>query len=91
MTDCFYVLEGVVNFVVGNETFEAGVGSFVLVPPRTTHTFANRSERPARLLTFFAPPGLEAYLRALAKTSEPPSPETMARLASLYDFHPIDG
>src|SRR5262249_37448438 len=90
MTDCFYVLEGVVTFVVDDRTVEASAGSFVLVPPGIVHTFANLSERPARLLNVFEPPGPEAYPRDLADTSAPPDPATMAQLASRHDFHAVD-
>lgn len=90
MTDCFYVLEGTLTFTVGEDTFEAVAGAFVLVPPGTVHTFANRSDSPARLLNIFEPPGLETYLRALAELGGPVDPETMAKLASEHDSHAVD-
>jgi quercetin dioxygenase-like cupin family protein len=87
MTDCFYVLEGTVTFIVGERTFVGDAGSFVLVPPSVLHTFANRGDVPARVLNVLVPPGLEGYLRELADSGETVDPETMARLASKHDFH----
>jgi quercetin dioxygenase-like cupin family protein len=86
MFDLFFVLEGTVEFRLGEETRSAGPGTFVLVPPGVVHAFANRSERPARMLNLFLPGGLEGYLRELVALGGPPEPEVMARLAARYDF-----
>ena len=40
----FYVLEGVLTFLMETETIDAQPGTFVCVPPRTVHTFTNRSD-----------------------------------------------
>lgn len=41
MTDIFHVLEGELNFGVGDEQQVVGAGGFVLVPPGMLHTFSN--------------------------------------------------
>jgi len=46
--DKFYVLEGTLRVSLGDEVLETEAGSFVCVPPRTPHTFANTSDRPVR-------------------------------------------
>src|SRR5918995_3449628 len=55
MTDIFYVLEGELAFQLGGEWRVLGPGSFVLVPPRIVHTFANRGAVPARVLNILQP------------------------------------
>ncbi len=93
MIDAFYVLEGTIEFLLRGERVEAGPGTFVLVPPGVVHTFANRTDAPARMLNLFLPGGLEGYLRELAAEGGPATPETMARIAARYDFEraPAEG
>ena len=41
--DIFYVIEGVMSLLVGDDWVDAGVGSFVRAPAGVTHDFANRT------------------------------------------------
>jgi mannose-6-phosphate isomerase-like protein (cupin superfamily) len=51
--DSFYVLDGEVDFLLGDETVRAGVGSYVAAPPNFTHGF--RPVGPARFFNIHAP------------------------------------
>jgi mannose-6-phosphate isomerase-like protein (cupin superfamily) len=86
--DMFYVLEGVLTVMLGEETLKLEAGSFVCVPPGTVHTFSNRSEERARFLNFNTPAGWENYMRDLGEllASGDPGPEEIGRIASRYDF-----
>ena len=53
-TDSFYVLEGEVEFTVGNDTVRAGPGTVISVPPGACHGFRG-VEGTARVLNFHAP------------------------------------
>jgi len=64
-SDSFYVLEGELEFHVGDEVFTATPGSFVLAPPNVVHFFRNVSDRPARILNLHTPGGFAAYRREL--------------------------
>jgi mannose-6-phosphate isomerase-like protein (cupin superfamily) len=88
--DMFFVLEGTLTFQLGDETLEAGPGTFVCVPPGTVHTFSNTSEAPVRFLNFNTPGGFENYMRELAEASKdgPPTREEIGAIASRYDFKP---
>src|ERR687886_911426 len=44
----FYVLEGLLEFLVGAATVPAGPGTFVQVPRGVLHTFRNPGPGPAR-------------------------------------------
>src|SRR5690606_17049157 len=41
--ELFYVLEGVMTFLIGDETVEAHKGSFIRIPAKTIHDFMNKS------------------------------------------------
>jgi quercetin dioxygenase-like cupin family protein len=63
--DSFYVLEGELEFYVGDETHRAGAGGFVAVPPGTVHAFTNPGPGPVRFLNVHAPAcGFTDYIRA---------------------------
>jgi uncharacterized cupin superfamily protein len=62
--DSFYILEGELTLLLGDDEVVAGPGAFVLVPPGVTHTFANRSDTPVRMLNVHAPAGFDLRLEA---------------------------
>jgi quercetin dioxygenase-like cupin family protein len=51
--DSFFVLDGQVDFLLGDETARAGTGTYVAAPPGATHGF--RPIAPARFLNIHAP------------------------------------
>jgi quercetin dioxygenase-like cupin family protein len=53
--DSFYVLEGEVDFLVGDEWMRLPAGSFVAAPIGVTHAFATHDGQRARLLNIHAP------------------------------------
>ncbi len=57
--EAFYILEGEVNIKIGEQTISGTVGSFVLIPRGTVHTFWNAGATPAKLLIIFSPAGFE--------------------------------
>ena len=62
--DSFYMLDGELTFIVDDEEVVAGPGTFVLVPPEVSHTFANRGDEPARFVNVHAPAGFDLRLEA---------------------------
>jgi quercetin dioxygenase-like cupin family protein len=61
----FYILSGTVRFTVGDEDHDATTGTLVMVPPGTSHTFANVSDEPAVMLSTFTPDLYVQYFRDL--------------------------
>lgn len=57
--EVFYVLEGTVEFVCGNDGFTGEAGAFVFFPRGLAHTFLGCSAPGARVLMLFVPGGLE--------------------------------
>jgi quercetin dioxygenase-like cupin family protein len=66
-SDSFYVLEGEVEFHVGDEVFVATAGAYVLAPPNVVHHFRNVSDEPVRMLNLHTPGGFVEYRRQLAE------------------------
>ena len=56
-----YVLEGEVEFLLGEDSITAGAGSCVLVPRGALHTFKNVGTSPTRILAFLSPGGFEKF------------------------------
>jgi mannose-6-phosphate isomerase-like protein (cupin superfamily) len=50
--DVFFVIEGTMSFLIGEQWIDAPRGSFVLVPGGTVHDFENRSDARAGALNF---------------------------------------
>ncbi len=65
--DVFYVIEGTMSFLIGDQWREAREGSFVLAPGGTTHDFENRSSSQAAVLNFSIPGDFEKNMPAIAK------------------------
>ncbi len=55
------------GFLTGADWIEAPGGSFLRIPPGTTHDFENRSDARAGALNVFVPGGFEAGLAAWTK------------------------
>ena len=60
--DAFFVLDGEMTFLLGDEEIAAPAETFVLVPPGVEHTFANRTDAPVRMLNIHAPAGFDRRL-----------------------------
>jgi mannose-6-phosphate isomerase-like protein (cupin superfamily) len=61
--DSFYILDGELTMLTDNGEFPAPRGTFVLVPPRVNHGFANRTGEPVRMLNLHAPAGFDVRVR----------------------------
>jgi mannose-6-phosphate isomerase-like protein (cupin superfamily) len=57
--DSFYILEGEMTFLFGDESAAAPPGTFVLAPPGVVHGFRNDGKEPVRMLTIHAPAGFD--------------------------------
>jgi quercetin dioxygenase-like cupin family protein len=87
--EAFYILEGSFRFVLGDQSVEAPVGSFIFIPRGTRHGFT--APAGSRALLFIAPAGLEGFFEELGQGLEAgrSSNEIRAQLAGKYDSEPI--
>jgi quercetin dioxygenase-like cupin family protein len=60
--EAFYVIEGELTFQV----FTRAAGELAFAPRGVPHTYANRSDEPARALIVCTPAGFERYFARLA-------------------------
>jgi quercetin dioxygenase-like cupin family protein len=73
-SDSFYVLEGELEFNVGDETHRAGPGGFVSVPPGIVHAFTNPGPGPVRFLNAHTPAcGFTEAIRVRSRGEDPDS------------------
>ena len=93
LEETWFVLSGELEFRVGDETFTAGAGATVFVPPHVPHAFANRRETDATFLMTMSPPGHDRYFDELADilaTDGPPDPDAIRNLRERYDTRQIE-
>lgn len=73
--EALYVLEGEVEFLVGEDTIKADAGSCAYVPRGLLHTFKNVGTTPSRVLGVITPGGFEKFfLEAGEPATENSSP-----------------
>jgi mannose-6-phosphate isomerase-like protein (cupin superfamily) len=59
-SEVFYVLDGAVDLLVGEEIFTATVGDLVVVPPGSPHAFAASTGQDGELLVMITP-GIDRF------------------------------
>jgi len=87
----FYVVSGTARFTVGEQAYDAGPGTLVMVPPGAPHTFANPGDEPAVLLNTFTPDLYLQYfrdLRDLIGSGQPMTPDTVTGVMARYATEP---
>ncbi len=89
--EAFFVLEGVLEFHVDDDVVTGDAGTFVLVPGRVGHTFANTSDASARLLTIHSPAAdpYFAEMHDLWSAPDPPTPEQEREVQRKHGLEPV--
>jgi quercetin dioxygenase-like cupin family protein len=88
--EAFYVLDGEIEFSLGDDTVVGRPGSFVLVPGGVAHTFGNAAAVPSRVLIIHAP-AMDRYfeeLQELWSGAVPPSRDEEIALMSRHGMEP---
>lgn len=68
--EVFYVLEGTMSLLVGNQWIDADKGTFIRIPAKTIHDFKNKTGQRAGVLNFFIPGGFERNMPAIVQWFE---------------------
>jgi mannose-6-phosphate isomerase-like protein (cupin superfamily) len=71
--ELFFVVEGTMSFLAGEEWVDAAAGSFLRIPAGTTHDFENRSKARAGALNVFIPGGFETMMPRIVDYFKKPS------------------
>jgi quercetin dioxygenase-like cupin family protein len=90
--EAFYVLDGEIEFSLGQTTTIGRRDTFVLVPGGVAHTFGNAGTTEARLLVLHAP-AMDDYfeaLQALWSGAVPPSREEEMNLMRRHGMEPAE-
>lgn len=85
--ETFYLLEGQIEFLLGEETIVGGVGDFVNVPRGTVHCFRNTGTETARMVLTFTPAGIEGFFEETlepAPTASQDVPDNVEEVAARY-------
>lgn len=61
--EAYYVIEGQVRFLLGDEVQVFTAGDFIYAPGGTLHAFQGAADQPARVLVFDAPATAEQFFR----------------------------
>jgi quercetin dioxygenase-like cupin family protein len=68
--ESYYMLDGQVTVLCGDETYSATAGSFVFLPRGVPHTFVVEGDKPARWLTLITPGGGEGFFVDAGRPAE---------------------
>jgi quercetin dioxygenase-like cupin family protein len=85
--ETFYIVEGEIEFLLGDEIVTGGVGDFVNVPRGVVHRFHNAGAAAARMILTFTPAGMERFFE---ETLEPApngaveAPDNVDEVAARY-------
>jgi mannose-6-phosphate isomerase-like protein (cupin superfamily) len=89
--EAFWILDGELVFDVGDETFDASAGSYLLAPRGVAHRFT-AGAGGARILFLFTPGGFERFIEATSVEARQPTvppadvtpPENVAEIARAF-------
>ena len=84
--EAYYVVEGEVNFVLGDQARRVTAGDFLYAPGGTLHAFKGASERPARVLVFDAPAAAEGFFRDVHREVKE-MPADLAKVPEIGERH----
>jgi len=86
----FYIVEGEITFMIGEQRVVATAGMFANMPVGTPHSFRNESNKPAKMLISVAPAGLEKMffefgvpLSEGSTSAVPPTKEEIEKLLTI--------
>jgi mannose-6-phosphate isomerase-like protein (cupin superfamily) len=86
--ECWFVLDGQVDFTVEDEVVHGRAGSFFLVPRGTAHTFQVAGPTAARWVGIFSPARFMRLIEELGQlipVEGPPDPAEVEALFARYD------
>jgi DNA-binding transcriptional MerR regulator/quercetin dioxygenase-like cupin family protein len=71
-----YVVDGDLDFVVGEKRFRAGAGESIFIPRKVAHVWAPVGDKPCKIINIYQPAGkIEEFLREVGNLRELPTRE----------------
>jgi quercetin dioxygenase-like cupin family protein len=82
--ESFYILEGTLQFQVGDDSLTAGPGAYVKTPRGVPHALKNVGTTPARALVLVTPAGIEKYFEEIGQSEgEVPSDKSLEKAKAI--------
>jgi mannose-6-phosphate isomerase-like protein (cupin superfamily) len=93
--EAFYVVEGTIELICGEQTLIAGAGDFVYTPRDVPHKYTVVGEQRARVLLLFSRPGFEQFFAEAGapidqEPAGPPDPDALGRLVEKYEMELLE-
>jgi quercetin dioxygenase-like cupin family protein len=85
----FYVLDGVVSFLIQDRWHDARPGDFVFAPRGSVHTFNNKTAQAARMLVHTSPSGFEDFFAEAEQVFNRPGGPDLALAVAIAAKHGI--
>lgn len=95
--EAFLIIEGEMEFMVNGQTQIVRAGQSIDVPPKTLHTFNNRSDQPCKWINIHSPKGFRRFFEklgvpaheenAIARSVSEDVIRQVIETASNYDMH----
>ena len=63
--ESFLIVEGEMEFFVNGETIILKAGESVDIPPKTLHTFGNKSDKPCKWINIHSPKGFRDFFEKM--------------------------
>jgi mannose-6-phosphate isomerase-like protein (cupin superfamily) len=90
--ETFWVIEGELTVVCGEQSYTAGPGAMAFLPRGVPHTFRVDGDVPARFTTLITPGGMEDFFAKVGRPAEgpglppagPPDIEAMTRWSQVF-------
>jgi quercetin dioxygenase-like cupin family protein len=94
LTEIFYIVEGEVELLAGDQKTVGRPGSLLLVPPGQVHGFSNSPSHRSTMLIMFCPADhREGYFEGMAELTREgrrPTREELVDLMRRFDQEPVD-
>ena len=84
--EAYYIIDGDVWFLVGDEEQIFSTGDFIYAPGGTPHSFRGAGDKPAKVLVFDAPATAEGFFRDAAREIVS-FPEDLAKVPEIGARH----
>jgi quercetin dioxygenase-like cupin family protein len=88
--ESFYIIDGSVRFISGDNSWLAGPGSFVFLPRDIPHGFQVEGDETARVLFFMTPAGFEQFVDELCESDPPAGPPDIAQVIQVAAKYDVD-
>jgi quercetin dioxygenase-like cupin family protein len=86
--EILFIIEGLYEIALGNETAKAGPGSIIFIPRNVVHRFKNVGGITARMMGWSLPGGQDHYLKAISELAGGGfSSEKVIEISKTFDTH----